>query len=575
MPNEIFLTYEASGIAGVLRTESLSVPGYQRSYAWNSLSDGSRSEGDDGHLHVVEFWEDLLSSYRSGNSYFLGTIVLSQEGAEDGRAQVLDGQQRLATTSILLHAIAAQYESKGESAISDSIFQDYVGTYDRDAEEIKPKIILNTEDRDYFDKKFLQKIESTSPTCQSQILIHGALSYLADQVQQFSNSAGARWKEELKAFTKFLDERAQVITIAVANDADAFLIFETLNDRGADLTIADLLKNYLFSKAAGRLDEVRTSWIRTLHNLDISKVGNVRFTLFVKHFMSARHGVVRERDLYRRIKSEVTDPNSAVAFAKDLESSSRLYFGLISSESDVWADYSPTTSAANDILLVLNLERYRPLLLAALQNFEASEVETLMTAMVSWSIRGLAAARFGGGVAEAAFCEVAKSISDGTITSTVDILSAERMSSMIPSDTEFEKAFSEWRVVKGSLARYILRTLELTERGDDQPELVVNSDTDKVNLEHILPKSANDGDWSSFGKDERASFVFRLGNMVLLQKGPNDRIGNKSWVVKQPVLAVSQLELTKKASKSKDWGKAEIIERQAYLATLAVKAWKR
>jgi len=575
LPSDQFLTYEASGVAGVLRTESLAVPGYQRSYSWSSDVGSLDTDGDNSHQQVVEYWEDLHGSFRSDSAYFLGTIVLSQEGVEDGRAAVLDGQQRLATTSILMFAISEFYRTKGETELADSVFADYVGNYDRDAEENRPKLIMNTEDRDYFRSRFLTRDVSASAVGQSQKQIESALAFLTTRVEEFCSNAGARWKEDLKSFIDYLDKRAQVITISVANDSDAFLIFETLNDRGADLTIADLLKNYLFSKAEGRFDEVRDAWVRTLGNLDIPKVGNARFTLFARHFMSARHGVVRERDLYRRIKLDVGDSNSAVAFAKELEASSRLYFGLISSDSDVWSDYSTSARSASEVIVNLNLERYRPLLLAALQKFNAPEVEKLMVAMVSWSVRGLATGRFGGGVAEAAFCNVAKDISAGTITSTAAVLADPRLSSMVPTDKEFQSAFSEWKVTKGSLARYILRTLELEERGEPEPELVVNTETDHVNLEHVLPKSPKAADWPTFSRDEQTAFVHRIGNLVLLQKGSNDKIGNKSWSVKKPVLAKSQLELTKKAAAHADWTKEVIAKRQEDLSVLAVRAWKR
>ena len=74
---------------------------------------------------------------------------------------------------------------------------------------------------------------------------------------------------------------------------------------------------------------------------------------------------------------------------------------------------------------------------------------------------------------------------------------------------------------------------------------VPNSNEDQVNLEHILPKRASAEDWGvQFDADERRDYVHRLGNMALLQKGPNGRIGNKAFSVKKPILKQSAFALT-------------------------------
>ena len=510
-----------------------------------------------------------------GKSYFLGTIVLSNEGVEESRKAVLDGQQRLATTSILMAAIRDQFESRSESADANSIQDDYVGKWDREAGELKPRIVLNTDDREFFRQAILNRDVDFQATSRSQERIREAYSSLASHVQQFADDAGARWKEELLGLVKYVDERVQVIAITVADESDAFLIFETLNDRGADLTIADLLKNYLFSRSGNRLDEVRDSWMRTLSNLDIPKVGNARFTLFARHFMSMRHGVVRERELYSRIKNEANDPTSTVELATQLDRLSRLYYALLTSDSDVWSDYPDNVRQSAEVIVELNLERYRPLLLAALSKFSSSEVQRLVKAIVSWSIRGLAGGRFNGGVAEAAFCTVAKEIAEGRITTADGVLADSRMDSLIPSDAEFERDFAEWRLSKGSLARYILRSLELEERGESEPELVVNSDVDQVNLEHVLPKSPRSNDWPQFAPDEQKLYVDRIGNLALLQKGPNGRIGNKAWIDKKTVLKASTLRLTSSIADYPDWSKETIIDRQAKFARKAIAVWPK
>lgn len=577
MPQDDFLKYEAAGIAALLRTRSLAVPFYQRSYSWITKEDSKYTPDiDTDKLQVVDFWNDLTGSFASNVSYFMGTVVLARSGeGSDGRQLVIDGQQRLATTSLLLAAIRDRFADGEEAAFAQSTQQDYLGKFDRMVGLDRPKLILNTEDRDFYEKRVVLSDPTGSPKNYSQELILQAFSYLRIKVDEFAAQHGTAWRNKLNELVEWLDKDAQIVAIDVATEADAFLIFETLNDRGADLTVADLLKNFLFSKSSSRLDEVRDNWIATLTNLDIDKVGNQRFTNFARHLLSSKYGRTREREVYARLKDIVTTPASSVSFSQELKDSSRVYYAMLTAESDFWGDYPTKVSNAAEVLVELNLEQYRPLLLAALSEFDKSEIERFVPTMVSWAIRGLSSGSLGAGTAEAAFCEAARDIRSGKIKTTEHILSESRVGGLIPTDGAFEAAFGVWRVMRGSLARYLLRALELQERGEDEPELVVNDDVEAVNLEHILPKSAKSKDWAAFDEDDMRAYVHRLGNLCLLQKGPNGRIGNKPWPVKQPILAASGLQLTSAAAANSTWTKTVIDKRQKQLAKLAVEAWPR
>jgi uncharacterized protein with ParB-like and HNH nuclease domain len=289
MPQDDFLKYEASGVAALLRTRSLGVPFYQRSYSWRTTEvSNSGSPAGTEKVQVVDYWNDLISSFHSKTSYFLGTVVLAR-GGDEGRQLVIDGQQRLTTTSLLLAAIRDRFALEGAEDFANSTQQDYLGKFDRRVGADRPKLILNTDDRALYETRVILG-ESFAPTNFSQQLLIASYEYLKDRVDEFVANHGTDWRGKLNELVDWLDTGAQIVAIDVATEADAFLIFETLNDRGADLTIADLLKNYLFKQAGARLDEVRDSWVATLTNLDIDRVGNQRFTNFARHLLSSRYG---------------------------------------------------------------------------------------------------------------------------------------------------------------------------------------------------------------------------------------------------------------------------------------------
>lgn len=115
MPESIAFDFNPDAIGHVLTDRRLVVPIYQRSYSWDDEE-------------IVDFWTDLNSALEEGNAqYFLGNIVLSEEGT-NGNYSIIDGQQRLATTLILLAAIRNEFKRRGDvrraKIVHDGLYRD-------------------------------------------------------------------------------------------------------------------------------------------------------------------------------------------------------------------------------------------------------------------------------------------------------------------------------------------------------------------------------------------------------------------------------------------------------------------
>lgn len=565
MPSESKFGFSLVGIAEILQGRPLAVPIYQRSYSWGN---------PDAPDAVRELWTDLRSTFvRPDNEYFLGTIVLSREGP-DGRYTIIDGQQRIATTAILLAAIRNEFRRRNDSEPGKTIQSTYLAKPNLRARESVPQVRLNNEDDTYFRNLVIESLDRTQvdATLPSHELILKALTELEDFVRNTADDAAVAWDERLMDWVDYLRDRVRVVVVEVPTESDAFLIFETLNDRGADLTIADLLKNYLFSHGGQRLGIVRDHWLLALGALEID-AGSPLFTSFLRHYWSSRQGATRERELYKSIKETVQTENQAVDLAENLSKAARLYAAILSSDHEFWSDYASVTKGNLDSLGRLDLEQNRPLLLAALQFFSKPEIGKLLRSLVSWSVRGLIMGGVGGGVYERRYCAAAVKIRAGEIKTTTELLS--ELSPIVPSDDDFKKAFTFAKVTRGTLARYYLSALERQAMGTSEPELVPNEDADQVNLEHVLPKNAREADWSQFTPDERKSYVHRLGNMALLKKSENSRIGNKPFIIKKPILEASALSLTQKGGAVTDWTPTAVDDRQRELADLAPATWPR
>jgi Protein of unknown function DUF262 len=396
---ESLIHFNLEGIAHLLRDRLLAVPIYQRSYSW-------------GKDEVKDFWDDLSSTLpRASNEYFLGTIVLSKEGRA-GRETIIDGQQRLATTAILLSAIRDEFRGGSDAARAEILEASYLAKPDLASAEGVPQICLNNEDDTYFRQTILG-IDSSAArpvaTRHSHNLIADAYDYLRARAKETADAAAESWRDRLLAWVNYLTDSVAVMVVEVPTEADAFMIFETLNARGADLTIADLLKNYVFGRSGARLDVVRDAWLRSLGALEIT-AENSLFTTFLRHYWSSKYGATRERDLYRAIKETIQREAEVVAFAEELSKSAVDYAALLNSDHEVWSALGTAGRGNVESVLRLNLEQNRPLLLAALQHMSRPELSRLLRAVVAWSVRGLIVGGIGGGTTERAYCEAAVKI---------------------------------------------------------------------------------------------------------------------------------------------------------------------
>ena len=142
-----------------------------------------------------------------------------------------------------------------------------------------------------------------------------------------------------------------------------------------------------------------------------------------------------------------------------------------------------------------------------------------------------------------------------------------------PTDGEFAVAFTTSTVTNRKLARYYLRSLEMVHETGNEPWLVPNANANTINLEHVLPTKPGNA-WPNFSNDEVRLYRNRIGNLTLLQATKNSGLQSADFETKKKVYADSPYETTNMISKQKEWSTTQIDSRQAYLASLALKAWK-
>lgn len=374
--------------------------------------------------------------------------------------------------------------------------------------------------------------------------------------------------EVLADWLDFISHKARVIWVEVPDHANAFTIFETLNDRGLDLAISDLLKNFLFNLAGDRITEAQAMWTEMIGSL-VAVDGEDQIVNFIRHVWSSQHGLTREKQLFGAIKSKISSKQAAVDFAKKLNKAARLYAAILNPDHDVWNQYGATTRGHMTTLNTLRMTQMRPMILAILSKFDRTSSRQSMAMLVSWAVRSLISGELGSSTLEDLYSQKASDVSAGKIRDAQGLSDAAKTS--LPNDVQFREAFRTARVTKGYLARYYLQALE-RQLGTKQPLSIANPNPDEVTLEHILSQTPDFRVWD-VALEQAEAYCNRIGNLVLLTAEENSRIGNGSFAAKRAVFKNASLKLTAEVGAFETWGPAQIDERQVRLADLAVKAW--
>lgn len=549
------ITIGLEGVGRILLNRNLAVPIFQRSYAWEEE-------------HVRDLLTDVETAMSEGaHEYFIGSIVTTKNQAT--RAEVADGQQRLATITIILAAIRDFFYESGDKDRANTITGELLHKKDLRTLALIPKLQLNDADNEYFVNRVLllpddPKRASTS-TKPSHLRIDAAATLAREHIRRVCNSCDAT--ERLPEIVDYLTDNVKVIWVRVPDDTNAFMVFETLNDRGLELAITDLLKNHLFGLAGVRLGEVQTSWIGMVSTLEAIEEEKAVLT-YVRHYWSSRQGLVREKDLYADIKKRINNPARSVSFTADLQNNAHIYVAMVNTADSFWAKYGDTCRQHMDTINTLRMVQVRPLILSVLDTFAHAELKAALRNIVSWSVRFLIHGGLGSGAIETHNCAAAKEVRDKKISTAAQLF--KRLKGVLPNDAQFRASFATATVSKGYLARYYLRTLEQEEERD--PELVPNPNAEVVNLEQVLPQNASSS-WSHITSEEQVLLLKRLGNMALTKTKINIKAGNDSFAFKKKFYSKSDFRLTNGIYTEAAWDRASIEKRQSYLADLAVKTW--
>jgi hypothetical protein len=547
------------GIAGVLKGYRLQVPLNQREYRWESKQ-------------VTTLFQDLKKAIDDEDSeYFLGTIVTIPRELDS--LEVVDGQQRLATVAILLAEMRNYLRGTSDDIIAKRIDTVFLTEIDPERREEGTKLALNIDDNEYFRSMITAGSDDKrpQPTVSSHFLIEAAFEEARKHTQKIVGGLNkVHHGDALNRWVRYLEHGARVILLEVPTGANAYKMFETLNDRGLKTSQADLVKNYLLEQAGDkRKIEAQQKWARMRNTLETLEEEDITVT-FLRQAMTAMRGHLRESEVFERVQQRAKGPTTALQFLSSLEGLAGIYVAIFNPEHERWNSYPESIRRAILTLNLLNIKGLRPAMLAVAAQFSPKEANEAFRMFITWGVRFVITSKTSRGSIDEQIGEAANLVFTGEIKTAAALY--KKVSDLIPVDEEFRRAFEIASVSQARFARYYLRSLEMAAKGEKTPWFIPNDDPQVINLEHILPEEPGKN-WPEFDEEIVSVYTRRIGNLALLLAKSNSDLRSSDFKTKKAVYRDSAYELTRMIARVSSWTKKEIAERQKTLANLALKAW--
>jgi uncharacterized protein with ParB-like and HNH nuclease domain len=526
-----------------------SVLPFQRSYSWKKDQ-------------VEELYNDI-TEIEGDNEYFLGTMVFAPH-EDKAKLTILVGQQRFASIFLILSALREALD-KSNLAQKEFWIEDINKILFKRATpniEKRSKLELNKEDRNFFEEiilnKTLLKVDKHSHN-----LIKTNYEFL---FQKLKNGIDASRKNYVENVLDVIYNKLSVIKIEVNNEVNANLLFETLNDRGLDLSAADLIKNYIFSLADNNIESVSKNWDRMS-----DQIGDNNISRFLRHYWISTYDFVRKENLYKSIKQKISK-TMVKKFSEEIATEANVYSNIISPTPEFWED-KEIINLLNE-LNILRVEQVNILLLAVSQKYfdKKDRLKRIIRSLVNFTFRYNTIAGLDPKVLENLYGTLAINCRLDKINQMQII---EKINQENPSKELFEASFKEFETRNRKLSKYILVKIdEFLMNQDGINEFKIN--IENVNLEHIIPKNPN-SEWNKFLKTEHLKIenvLYLIGNQTILYKEYNREIANSFFDEKLKVYKKSKLPINQKLSRFQKFGGKEISKRQSELAQIANEVWQ-
>lgn len=534
------------------------IPEYQRPYAW----------GPDESLQLLS---DLLGALErdTAEPYFLGSIVLVKS-PHDPRSEVIDGQQRTTTLTLLL-AILRDLTSNKDLADSIHTFIEKPAV-SWDDTPARPRLRLRPRDNQFFHEyvqtrggtERLVTLSDNIPSNDSQLRLRDNAKTLREAVLELD-------PEELMDLFRMIAKRAYLVTVSTPNLNSAYRIFSVMNARGLPLSPQDIFK----SQVIGAIEEdekerYASRWEELEEDLGRAEFGDLFIYIrAIKARSRAMKSLLQE--FPEQVLNEYLPDNGARFIQEVLEPYAKADIRLIEHDFQGTDPHWEATNHWLKRLGQLDNDDWRPPALWALT--EHGEEPEFLVDFFS-KLERLAASmllrRVYSTPRQQRYMDLLKQLVDGhgLESSSFELSDFEREQTRDCIDGDI--------YLSDRVRKYVLLRLDSILAQDPG----ASYDHRIITVEHVLPQNpAEDSEWRrNFDEDELDKWTHKLGNLVLLNRRANSAARNYDFDVKKARYftsdrGVAVFALTTQVLAEAEWTPDVVARRQRHLVDLLVEEW--
>jgi hypothetical protein len=587
-----------------MQPQRLIVPLFQRPYVWNRENQWEPLWRD-----VVRVADRVLADPGARHEpHFLGAVVFQQVQTVTGVLQartVIDGQQRLTTLQLLLDALHAELLAVGAEhaamriealVVNPSAFCEHP--------EDQFKVWPTNRDRPAFNC-----VMSAEPPISYSVLelagerlVQGH-EYFAEQARAW---LGLNGPEDVLTRAEKLEhtvrELLQLVVIDLTAEENAQEIFETLNARGAQLTAADLIKNFVFQRLLESGVDVESAYETFWKEFETGfwetevSFGRLRYSrssIFLNHWLIARTGEeLVAREVFSRFKTyaDFDAGTSMLDLVEQIHRASGGYRAFIEG------------ATANNPISKLQLFAYRvgtlesevfkPVVLWLLdpdqEPIDGEQFEKALNVLESWLVRRMlvrASTASYTQIASELVTQLSKCVRAAAGDVIEQFLAGQTVGSRYwPDDEEVRQSLRILPVYKrlrqGRL-RMVLEAIEDHRRGWKGEAQGLGGERvprGSFHIEHVMPQSWHTN-WPldlGEGDQDREQQINVLGNLTLLTGKLNSKVSNSAWPSKRAALGehdVLKLNMALLVAAGSEWTVDKIRDRSEELAADVLEIW--
>lgn len=591
-----------------MHPQRLVVPLFQRPYVWNEENQWAPLWSD-----VVRVTERLLCQPQTKqHPHFLGAVVLQQVQNPVGTIQtrtIIDGQQRLTTLQLLFDALHAELIAVNALAPALRIEPLVLNAepFCKQPED-RFKVWPTNRDRPAFNAVMAAKppvdYDAVGFADERMVAAH---RFFSEQAREWLSNQGVdHVAVRAAAIETVVRELLQMVVIDLGVDENAQEIFETLNARGAQLTAADLIKNFIFqrlSESGAKVEQVYERYWKDFESafweteVNVGRIRSPRSSIFLNHWLVARTGEeIVAREVFTRFKRFALDfAHPMQRMLEEIDRAARVYrsFAIGGAQSSGVIDRLGLFAYRTG---VLESEVVKPLMLFLLDPEQGpipgDQFSKAITSVESWMVRRMLvrATTKNYNVLFAEMISHLRGKDRGKAGDFIEafLLSQTSDSRYWPDDKEIReevRILPAYRRLGRGRLRMVLEAIEDHRRGWCGDQVGLGGERvarGKYVIEHIMPRK-----WAmhwplpegSRDEGERDALIHTIGNLTLLTTRLNSKVSNGPWLGESgkkhglevhDVLLLNR-ELLKTAGDS--WTDAAIRVRSDQLSNSIIEIW--